>query len=113
MLAAGHEALKAAIPTAAVAWAGESSHKVDGASGYLWLVMTPEVVLYEADRSRGQEVAQRRFQGFTSARQIAERQPESAEATRFHDRLSGLYGRGAAAQERPATAARNARAIIG
>ena len=141
VLAAGHEALKAAIPTAAVAWADESAHKVDGASGYLWLVLTPEVVLYEADRSRGQEVAQRLFQGFTgtlhsdfysvywtltgvahapcwahlcrTARQIAERQSESEEATTFHDRLSGLYGRGAAAQGRPTTAERNARAIKG
>ena len=59
ILAAGHEQLKAEIPKAKVAWADESTHKVDGASGYLWLVMTPEVVLYEADRSRGQEVAQR------------------------------------------------------
>ena len=141
VLAAGHAALKAAIPTATVAWADESTHKVDGASGYLWLVMTPKVVLYEADRSRGQEVAQRLFKGFTgtlhsdfysvywtltgvahapcwahlcrTARQIAERQSESEEATTFHDRLSGLYGRGAAAQGRPATAERNARAIRG
>jgi hypothetical protein len=103
--------------------------------------MTPKVVLYEADRSRGQEVAQRLFKGFTgtlhsnfysvywtltgvahapcwahlcrTARQIAERQSESEEATTFHDRLSGLYGRGAAAQGRPATAERNARAIKG
>ena len=65
VLAAGHEQLKAAVPKASVAWADESAHKVDGASGYLWLVMTPEVVLYEADRSRGQEVAQRLFEGFT------------------------------------------------
>jgi hypothetical protein len=65
VLAAGHEALKGAIPTAAVAWADESAHKVDGASGYLWLVMTPKVVLYEADRSRGQKVAQRLFKGLT------------------------------------------------
>lgn len=141
VLAAGHEQLKAEIPKARVAWADESTHKVDGASGYLWLVMTPEVVLYEPDRSRGQEVAQRLFKGFTgtlhsdfyavywtlegiahapcwghlvrTGRQIAERQPESAEATSFHDRLSGLYVRGAAAQERPATAERNARAIKG
>ena len=141
VLAAGPAALKAAIPTAAVAWADESTHKIDGASGYLWLVMTPEVVLYEAARSRGQGGAQRLFKGFTgtlhsgfysgywtlagvahapcwahlcrTARQIAERQSESEEATTFHDRLSGLYARGAAAQERPATAERNARAIKG
>lgn len=126
VLAAGHEALKAAVPTAAVAWADESTHKVDGASGYLWLVMTPEVVLYEADRSRGQEVAQRLFQGFTgtlhsdfysvywtlsgvthvpcwahlcrSARQVAERQPDSEAAAEFHDRLLGaLRSRGSSA----------------
>ena len=30
----GHEALKAEIPKAAVVWADESTHKVDGASGY-------------------------------------------------------------------------------
>lgn len=141
VLAAGHEALKAQIPKATVAWADESAHKVDGASGYLWLAMTPEVVVYEADRSRGQEVAQRLFRGFTgtlhsdfyavywtltgiahapcwghlcrSARQVAERQPESPEAESFHDRLSGLYGRAVAAQQRPATAERNARAIKG
>ena len=65
VLAAGPAALRAAIPTAAVEWADESAPKVDGASGCLWLVMTPQVVLYEADRSRGQEVAQRLFKGFT------------------------------------------------
>lgn len=141
VLEAGHDALKAEVAKASVAWADESTHKVCGASGYMWLVMTPNVVLYEADRSRGQEVAQRLFEGFTgtlhsdfysvywtldgvthapcwghlcrSARQITERQPESAEAVDFHDRLSGLYGRGVAAQGRPATAARNARAIKG
>jgi hypothetical protein len=141
VLAPGHAQLKAAIPRATVAWADESPHKVGGASGYLWLVMTPEVVLYEADRSRGQQVAQRLLAGFTgtlhsdfyavywtlggvahapcwahlcrSARQIAERQPESGEALAFQDRLSGLYARGAAAQGRPATAVRNARAIKG
>lgn len=141
VLEAGHDALKAQIPKAAVAWADESTHKIGGASGYLWLVMTSNVVLYEADRSRGQEVAQRLFEGFTgtlhsdfysvywtldgishapcwghlcrSARQITERQPDSTEAVEFHDRLSGLYGRGVAAQGRPSTAARNARAIKG
>lgn len=141
VLAPGHEALKAEIPKAAVAWADESTHKVDGSSGYLWLVMTPDVVVYEADRSRGQEVAQRLFAGFTGtlhsdfyavywtldgithavcwghlcrpARQLVEREPESAEALTFHDRLSGLYARSVAAQQRPATAARNARAIQG
>lgn len=73
-----------------------------------------------------QEVAQRLFKGFMGTlhsdfdavywtlsgithapcwghlcrrtRQIAERQPESDEAARFHDRLSGLYGWGVAAQ---------------
>jgi hypothetical protein len=141
VLAPGHTQLKVAIPRAAVAWADESPHKVGGASGYPWLVMTPEVVLYEAGRSRGQQVAQRLLEGFTgrlhsdfyavywtlgdvthapcwahlcrSTRQVAERQPDSEEATDFHERLSGLYGRGAAAQGRPATAARNARAIKG
>lgn len=141
ILAPGTAQIRAEIPKASVAWADESSHKVAGRSGYLWLVMTRHVVLYEADRSRGQEVAQRLLAGFTgtlhsdfyavywtlpgvahapcwghlcrSARQAAERAPEAAGPTAFHDGLSGLYRRAVAGQGRPATAARNARAIKG
>ena len=141
ILQAGKDAIQAEIPRAAVAWADESSHKVDGKSGYLWLVMTPNVVLYEADRSRGQEVAQRMLAGFTgtlhsdfyavywtldgvahapcwghlckSARQVAERATDAPGPTEFHDRLSGLYARALAAQGRVETAERNARAIKG
>jgi hypothetical protein len=141
VLTAGKAQIQAAIPTAPVAWADESAHKVGGKSGYLWLVMTRHVVLYEADRSRGQEVAQRLLAGFTgtlhsdfyavywtlpgvthaacwghlcrSARQVAERASEPEGPTAFHDRLSALYVRGVAAQGRPATAVRNARAIRG
>jgi transposase len=141
VLDAGTDQIQAEIPRADVAWADESSHKVAGESGYLWLVMTRHVVLYEADRSRGQEVAQRLLAGFTgtlhsdfyavywtldgvahapcwghlcrTARQVAERAPDAAGPTAFHDRLSGLYARAVAGQGRPATAARNARAIKG
>lgn len=48
-----------------------------------------------------------------NAWQIAKRHPDSEEAAEFHDRLSGLYGRGVAAQGRPATAEPNAPAIKG
>lgn len=141
VLAPGKAQIRAEIPKASVAWADESSHKVAGKSGYLWLVMTRHVVLYEADRSRGQEVAQRVLAGFTgtlhsdfyavywtlpgvahapcwghlcrSARQVAERTPEATGPTMFHDRLSGLYARAVAGQCRPATSERNARAIKG
>ncbi len=141
VLAEGKAQIQASIPAAPVAWADESAHKVGGASGYLWLVMTRHAVLYEADRSRGQEVAQRLLAGFKgtlhsdfyavywtlpgvshaacwghlcrSARQVAERASDASVPTAFHDRLSGLYARGVAAQGRPETAARNARAIRG
>jgi transposase len=141
VLREGKAQIQAAIPASPVAWADESSHKVGGASGYLWLVMTRSVVLYEADRSRGQQVAQRLLAGFKgtlhsdfyavywtlpgvthaacwghlcrSARQVAERASAPQGPTAFHDRLSGLYARGVAAQGRPATAVRNARAIRG
>lgn len=53
VLAPGHAQLKAAVPRTSVAWADESLHKVGGASGYLWRMKTRDVVLYEADRSRG------------------------------------------------------------
>lgn len=103
--------------------------------------MTRDVVLYDADRSRGQQVAERRLEGFTgrlhsdfygaywalgrvayapcwahlcrNARQVAESQSEPAQAADFHEWLSGLYGRGAAARGRPATAERSARAMWG
>lgn len=53
VLVPGHAQLKAAIPRASVASADESPHRVGGASGYLcWLVMTPEVVLYEENLDR-------------------------------------------------------------
>src|SRR5262249_45139430 len=47
-----------------VAWADETPLRVWGASGYLWLLMTRQAVLFEADRSRGQDVPKRLLAGF-------------------------------------------------
>jgi transposase-like protein len=51
--------IKAHIQSSPVAWADETALKVNGKSGYLWMVMTRQAVLFEADHSRGQLVAQR------------------------------------------------------
>nr|MBK7069920.1 transposase [Deltaproteobacteria bacterium] len=113
MLAAGHEALKAAIPTAAVAWADESTHKVDGASGYLWLVMTRR---WCSTRPIARAVRRSRSGGFRGSRARGRSRSASPSRPRrpgFTIASRGSTAAGAAAQERPATAERNARAIKG
>ena len=130
VLAPGLVQIQAAIVGSEVAWADESAHKVAGESGYLWLVMIESAVLFTADRSRGQEVAQRLLAGFTGtlhsdfyavywtlagvdhapcwghlcreARQLAER-TEHLGTLEFSVRLSALYVRGVHAQAHPAT----------
>jgi transposase len=141
VLSPAKEQLRVRLQSSAVAWADETPHRVQGQSGYLWCAMFPGGVLYQADRSRGQHVAQQLLQGFRgtlhsdfysvywtldgiehavcwahlcrSARQVAERAVQPERAQQFHRRLSALYARGVASQKRPATALRNARAIQG
>ncbi len=116
-------------------WADETSYKVGGRSGYLWMIRGYRAVLFEADPSRGQQVAQRLLEGFTgtlhtdfyavywtlpnvlhqpcwghllrTTRQLAERTSDSG-ALELSMTLSSLYVAGVRAQTRPATAERQA-----
>lgn len=122
----GVEQIQASIVHSAVAWADESPHKIEGQSGYLWLVMTRVAVLFVADRSRSGAVIRRILKGFTgilhsdfyaaywtlegighapcwahlcrTARTLAERTNDRA-ALDFSESLSALYAWAAVAQE--------------
>lgn len=121
--------IRSHLKASEVAWADETSLRVWGESGYLWMVMTRQAVLFEADRSRGQEVPKRMLEGFTGflhsdffgsyyavkwvthvacwahltreARQLGEREKKGMRAQCFAERLSLIYEQAAKAQEQP------------
>lgn len=123
--ASGIEQIRAQIVASNVAWGDETSLKVAGNSGYLWMVMTQVSVLFHASESRGTEVAEELLAGFhgtlhsdfyavywaieriehapcwghliREARQIAERDPHRR-TERFALRIKRLYVRGLLAQ---------------
>ena len=131
VLAPAREQYRAAIVAADHVWADETTYKVAGQSGYLWLVLTPTVALYTADRSRGQAVIQALLAGFhgvlhsdfyavywtlpgvrhapcwahllRTTRQIAER-TAAPTAAAFHAGLARVYVRAVTAQALPARA---------
>src|SRR5262249_32467785 len=55
--------IRALIRAGPELWADETPLRVWGESGYLWLVMSREAVLFSADRSRGQGVPERLLAG--------------------------------------------------
>jgi transposase len=127
--------LRVRIVAGSHVWADETSYKVCGRSGYLWMIRGHRAVLFEADPSRGQEVAQRLLEGFTgtlhtdfyavywtlpgvfhqpcwghllrTTRQLTERTSDPG-ALELSTTLSDLYVSGVRAQARPATAERHA-----
>jgi len=129
-----------AIQGSTVAWADETSLRVAGRSGYLWIAMNEDTVLFVASLSRSGAVARGIFEGFDGtlhsdfyavywtlgdavahapcwghlireARQLAERDPTPA-TQRFARRLSALYGEGVLGQlQSPALAARASRDV--
>jgi transposase len=129
-----------AIQGSSVAWADETTLRVAGRTGYLWIAMTHDTVLFVASVSRGGAVAREIFDGFVGtlhsdfyavywtlgeavahapcwghlireARQLAERDP-TAETRRFARRLSALYGEAVLGQLQPPTPAAEAAAEV-
>lgn len=133
------EQIRTEIAASSEAWADETSLKVAGKSGYLWLVMTRVATLFHADDSRATEVAEEMLAAFhgtlhtdfyavywaidhiehapcwghlvRAARQVAERDP-TPQTEPFALELKRLYVRGVLAQSKGGKhAARAARQI--
>jgi transposase len=135
VLEPARELLRVRIVEGSHVWADETGYRVAGQSGYLWMIRGHRAVLFEADRSRGQEVAQRLLEGFTgtlhtdfyavywtlpgvwhqpcwghllrTTRQLAERTSDPG-ALELSITLSKIYVEGVRAQARPDTAERHA-----
>lgn len=119
ILKPGMEQIKAGVRASTEAWADETPWRIWGTTGYMWLVMTRELVYYESANTRAQEVIQEMLKGFTGrlhsdfyavyftmklvqnvlcwshllrkAEQIAEREEKNTRGRRFHAALQELY----------------------
>jgi transposase len=134
-----HEQMRLHIRGASHLWMDETPHRVGASNGWLWMARTKTVVWFVHALSRSKDVVHSmlgtRFEGvihsdlygayFTvegarhavcwahtirTAREITER-TQLDEARELYDGLRRLYARSVRSQQRPATSARNARAI--
>ncbi len=134
-----HEQMRLHIRGASHLWMDETPHRVGASNGWLWMARTKTVVGFVHALSRSKDLVHSmlgtRFEGvihsdlygayFTvegarhavcwahtirTAREITER-TQLDEARELYDGLRRLYARSVRSQQRPATSARNARAI--
>lgn len=121
------EQIQKGVRESKVAWGDETPWKIWGTVGYMWLVMTKELVFYKSAPTRAKTVLEEMLQGFSGklhsdfyavylgmpnvenvlcwshllkkARQVAEREERGDRARRFHKRLQEIYVEACEAQK--------------
>jgi transposase len=121
------EQIQKGVRESKVAWGDETPWKIWGTVGYMWLVMTKELVFYKSAPTRAKIVLEEMLQGFSGklhsdfyavylgmpnvenvlcwshllkkARQVAEREERGDRARRFYKRLQEIYVEACEAQK--------------
>jgi transposase len=121
------EQIQKGVRESKVAWGDETPWKIWGTIGYMWLVMTKELVFYKSAPTRAKTVLEEMLQGFSGklhsdfyavylgmpnvenvlcwshllkkARQVAEREERGDRARRFHKKLQKIYVEACEAQK--------------